>query len=80
MSDGQTAYAERDIAMNGILFVTDENGKRTAVLISLEERGEVWDDLYDVLVSRSRKDEPTIPWGDLKAEMEQEQHTNAGAA
>jgi hypothetical protein len=55
--------------MKGIQFVTDETGKRTAVLISLDEWGEIWEDIYDVLVSESRKDEPTVAWEDLKAEM-----------
>jgi hypothetical protein len=68
------------MAMKGIQFVTDESGKKTAVLISLEEWGEVWDDLYDVLVSRSRQNEPTVPWEDLRAEMDHEQQSHARAA
>jgi hypothetical protein len=44
-------------------------GKKKAVLIDLEEWGELWEDFYDVLTSESRKDEPTVPWGDLKEEM-----------
>jgi hypothetical protein len=57
--------------MKGIQFVVDESGKKRAVLIDLSEWGEIWEDFYDVLVSESRKDEPTVPWQDLKAEMEQ---------
>ena len=49
--------------------MTDSAGKRTAVLISLEEWGELWEDIYDVLVSQARKDEPTVPWQTLKAKM-----------
>ena len=44
-------------------------GKKKAVLIDLEEWGELWEDFYDVLTSESRKDEPTVPWSDLKEEM-----------
>ena len=40
------------------------------MLIDLEEWGELWEDFYDVLTSESRKDEPTVPWSDLKEEME----------
>ncbi len=58
--------------MKGIQFVTDDTGKRTAVLISLEEWGEAWEDLYDILVSEARKKEPTVPWEELKAEMARE--------
>jgi hypothetical protein len=46
-------------------------GKKKAVLIDLEEWGELWEDFYDVLTSESRKDEPTVPWSDLKEEMKQ---------
>lgn len=57
--------------MKEIQFVVDESGKKGAVLIDLSEWGEIWEDFYDVLVSESRKDEPTVPWQELKAEMEQ---------
>lgn len=57
--------------MKGIQFVVDDSGKKKAVLIDLEEWGELWEDFYDVLVSESRKNEPTVPWRKLKAEMEQ---------
>jgi hypothetical protein len=57
--------------MRGIKFVVDDLGKKKAVLIDLEEWGELWEDFYDVLTSESRKDEPTVPWSDLKEEMKQ---------
>jgi len=59
--------------MKGIQFVVDDTGKKKAVLIDLSEWGELWEDIYDILVSQSRKDEPTVPWEKLKAEMEQEE-------
>jgi len=55
--------------MKGVEFVVDDSGKKKAVLLDLEQWGELWEDFYDVLVSESRKNEPTIPWGELKAEM-----------
>ncbi len=55
--------------MKGVQFVVDESGKKNAVLIDLNEFGELWEDVYDILVSQSRKDEPTIPWEELKSEM-----------
>lgn len=58
--------------MKGIQFVVDDAGKKKAVLIDLSEWGELWEDFYDVLISQSRKDEPTVPWEELKAEMEKE--------
>jgi hypothetical protein len=59
--------------MKGIQFVVDDTGKKKSVLIDLTEWGEVWEDIYDVLVSLSRKDEPTVSWETLKAEMKQEE-------
>lgn len=44
--------------MEGIQFVTNTAGKKTAVLISLNQYGELWEDFYDVLVARQRTDEP----------------------
>ena len=55
--------------MKGVEFVVDDCGKKKAVLIDLERWGDLWEDFYDVLVSESRKDEPTVPWSELKAEM-----------
>jgi len=55
--------------MKGIQFVVDESGNKKAVLIDLAEWGEVWEDIYDVLVSLSRKGEPTVGWEELIAEI-----------
>ena len=63
--------------MKGIQFVVDDTGKKKAVLIDLSEWGELWEDIYDVLVSQARKSEPTVDWEDLKAEMASE-GTKAG--
>ena len=65
------------MAMKDIQFVTDETGKRTAVLISLEAFGDAWEDIYDVLVSHSPQHEPSVPWEDLKAEMARRQKNDA---
>jgi hypothetical protein len=58
-----------EVLGKGIQFLVDESGQRTAVVLSLEEWGELWEDIYDVLVSESRKDEPTVDWEELKAEQ-----------
>ena len=55
--------------MKGIQFVVDDSGKKRAVLIDLLELGELWEDIYDVLVSESRKHEPTVDWEELRAEI-----------
>lgn len=55
--------------MKGIQYVTNDEGKRTAVLINLAEWGEIWEDIQDVLVSESRKNENTVSWKKLRAEL-----------
>ena len=61
-----------DITMKGIQFVIDDSGKKKAVLIDLDEWGELWEDFYDILVAESRKHEESIPWEDIKSELEQQ--------
>jgi len=67
---------ENMTTLKGVQYLVDSSGKRTAVVISLEEWGEIWEDIYDVLVSESRKDEPTVAWETLKAELESEAPTS----
>ncbi len=57
--------------MKGIQFVIDDKGEKKAVLIDLSEWGELWEDIYDILASQSRKNEPTVPWEELKAGIQQ---------
>lgn len=50
---------ERNImTLDGIQFVTDVSGKRKAVVLDLERYGELWEDIYDILIAREREDEP----------------------
>ena len=66
---------EQGIALKGVQFVVDASGKRTAVIISLDEWGELWEDFYDVLVSEAREGEPTVSWETLKAESLEDVYT-----
>ena len=66
------------VALKGVQYLVDSSGKRTAVVISLEEWGEIWEDFCDVLVSESRKDEPTVAWETLKTELESEVSSRGG--
>ena len=56
--------------MKGVDFVVDDSGKKRAVLIDLEQWGDLWEDFYDVLVSEARKNEPTVSWSGLKLETD----------
>jgi len=44
--------------MEGINFVTDEKGKKIAVQIDLEKNAQLWEDIHDSLIARSRSTEP----------------------
>ncbi len=58
--------------MKGIQFLIDDTGEKTAVLIDLEQWGDLWEDFYDVMVSQTRIDEPAVNWDELEAEIVQE--------
>jgi len=44
--------------LEGIRFVTDASGKQTDVILDLNRYGEIWEDIYDILVARERQGEP----------------------
>jgi len=65
--DGWLGSSCDNQGMNGIQFVTDEKGRKLAVQIDLKEHRELWEDIEDVLVSRSRRHEKRVPLGKVKA-------------
>jgi hypothetical protein len=44
--------------MEGIQYVTNDKGKKVAVMIDLKKYGELWEDFYDSLTHRLRAKEP----------------------
>ena len=60
------------MAVRGIQFVTDAEGRRVAVQLDLKEWGELWEDIYDNILADSRKAEPTMPLGEFEAELRAE--------
>ena len=46
--------------MEGIEFISNDNGQRVAVIINLQTHRKVWEDFYDSLVARSREKEPRM--------------------
>jgi hypothetical protein len=52
--------------MIGIQLVTDEKGGKVGVQIDLKKNRELWQDIEDVLVSRSRRHEKRIPLEKVK--------------
>lgn len=55
--------------MRGVQFLSDEGGKKTAVLIDLRRHRQIWEDIYDAMVAESRKHEPRVPWEDVKRRL-----------
>ena len=55
--------------MTGIQFITDEKGRKTAAVIDLRKHKALWEDIEDVLVSRSRRHEKRIPLDKVKADL-----------
>jgi hypothetical protein len=58
-----------NVAMTGIQFVTDTKGRKVAVLIDLKKHGARLEDLWDGLVSESRRKEKGIPLAKVKADL-----------
>lgn len=57
------------MAVRGVQFVTDTEGRKVAVLLDLEEWGELWEDIYDGMLAQERADEPATPLEEFKAEL-----------
>jgi len=55
--------------MTGVQFVTDEKGRKVAVLIDLKKHGARLQDLWDGLISESRRRERGIPLEKIKADL-----------
>jgi hypothetical protein len=52
--------------MEGIQFVINEQGEKTAVQIDLRMYGELWEDIYDALIAQARVDEPRETFDEVK--------------
>lgn len=50
-------------------YLIDKRGKKTAVVISMEEYEELLEDLHDLAIIAERKDEPTISLEELKRRL-----------
>jgi hypothetical protein len=55
--------------MGGIQFIPDAKGRKKAAVIDLWVHKALWEDIDDVLVSRSRRHERGVPLERLKADL-----------
>lgn len=56
--------------MEGIRFVVDSKGRKTAVQIDLYQHSELWEDFHDRLLARAREDEPRESLAEVKARLQ----------
>jgi len=55
--------------MEGIRFVTDQNGEKVAVQLDLDRYGDLWEDLYDQITARQRGAEKRDSLSTLKKRL-----------
>ncbi len=65
--------------MDGVNFLVDEAGHKTAVLIDLRIHGNVWEDFYDAMLADSRKHEPRESLESVKKRLKQSGKLNKDA-
>ena len=55
--------------MNQPQFITNANGDKTAVILSLADYQEIMEDLEDLTAIAELRDEETIQWEQVKKEL-----------
>ena len=52
-----------------VRYIVDDKGKRTEVVLPVEEYEEILEDLHDLAVIAERRDEPTLSFEELKNKL-----------
>jgi hypothetical protein len=58
--------------MKGVSYITDDKNRKKAVVIelkTLEQHDQQLKDLFESIIADSRKNEPTVPWTEIKAKL-----------
>jgi hypothetical protein len=58
--------------MKGVQFVTDVEGNRVAVVLDLQEWGELWEDIYDNMLASERAEETGMTLDEFELELREE--------
>jgi hypothetical protein len=64
-----SVFLKENNCMTGIQFVTNEKGRKVAVLIDLKKHGVRLQDFWDGLISEKRRREKGIPLQKIKADL-----------
>ena len=62
--------------MRGIQYITDDRGKKKAVVIDLGSYAELWEDFYDSLIARKRASEPRESLESVKKRLQRQGKLN----
>jgi len=52
--------------MEGIQFLLDARGHKSAVLIDLRKHADIWEDIYDSMLAKQRRKEPRESFSSVK--------------
>ena len=55
-----------------VQFIVNEKGERTGVIVPFEEYEELLGDLHDLAVIAERRDEPMVPFEEMKKKLHQD--------
>ena len=55
-----------------VQYLTNEDGKKTAVVLPIDAYEKMLEDLDDLAVAAERRGEPTIPYDQFKAELKRQ--------
>jgi len=53
--------------MEGIQYITDDDGTRKAVVLDLDRWADLWEDIEDILYVRSHSGEERHPWSEINS-------------
>lgn len=59
--------------MKGVQFLVDEDGHPKSIVLDLDYWDEIWEDFYfGILATEALEEGPTLPWEEVKAELDAE--------
>ena len=64
--------------VEGVQYIVDKNGRPTAVVIDLQEHGDLWEDFYDRTLAESRRNEPRESLESVKAKVLRKRRRSRG--
>ena len=53
-----------------VQYITDSHGKKSAVVLPIEEYDELLEDIHDLAILAERRDEATVPFVQIKDSLQ----------